>query len=90
VNGPLPITTLGAFRDLIDSGRLLVITDTARGVRLHADPDGCRHVREDAFAEKVLRNSEKNGAYFSVATADEALSRWPDLTPCQSPACAGS
>jgi hypothetical protein len=89
VNGPIPIRTLGEFRETIDSGRLLVITDTADGVRLHTDPDGCSYVREDSFETKVLGNSERNGAYFSVASLDEALAKWPDLSICRSVACAG-
>jgi hypothetical protein len=89
VESPIPIRTLGDFRETIDSGRLLVITDTADGARLHTDPDGCTGVGEGAFETKVPRNFERNGAYFSVVSRAEALYGWPDLSVCRSPACGG-
>ena len=85
---PTAIRTLGEFREALDSGRCLVITDSVKGARVHPDPEGCPHVQERSFEEKVLTNSERNGSYFSVATTEEALQEWPEISVCRSAACA--
>lgn len=87
---PMPITSLGEFRDALDSKEGIVITDAASGPRFHVDPAKCGHVQERWFESKVLANAEKNGGYFAVGTLEEARETWPDVLVCRSSACASA
>jgi hypothetical protein len=90
MNEPLPIKNLHQFRNVLANGSGLVITDSTRPPAFHPDPVGCPHVQEHFFTSKVLRNREKNGGYFAVASLEQAREPWPDTARCPSSACSAA
>jgi hypothetical protein len=60
-----------AFREAQRApGRLIVITDTATGHKIHHP--WCDYVREEFFVAKVVDGGGRNGAYYLCATPSEA------------------
>lgn len=83
------ISTAAEFREAVGSGDGLVITDSANGsgAMFHPDPDGCTHVQEHSFEQKVVQNRERHGSYFRVGSLAEAREHWADAPTCRSSAC---
>ena len=76
----MELTTLAEFRTAVRSGRVIVITDTANGVKAHRTD--CPRLTEDYFIQKVVDGRRKNGSYFSEATLGDAT-RAHDAVPCR-------
>jgi hypothetical protein len=89
VTQPKRIATAGEFREAVAHAKL-VITDSANGATYHPDPDGCGHIQEHSFNQKVIDNCERNGQYFRVDSLREARERWPDVRACRSSACSSA
>jgi hypothetical protein len=86
------ITSVAEFRRMIQSRTPLVITDRANdpGAMFHPDPEGCSHVQEHSFEQKVVQNREANGSYFIVASLADARAHWPHVRKCRSSACSSA
>jgi hypothetical protein len=68
---PERLTAVDEFRDAKRAReRLIVITDTATGHRIHHA--WCDDVSEENFVQKVIEGKGKNGAYYVCATPAEA------------------
>ena len=61
-----------AFLNAVREGRMIVITDSATGNKLHR-PE-CVWVDEQHFVRKVLDNGKRNGRYYAVDSAEDARS----------------
>jgi hypothetical protein len=66
----IPSTTLLAFRDAVDEGRAILITDNETGDAVHHAP--CSGVREEYFTEKVIVKGGRNGSYFEFEDSEPA------------------
>lgn len=81
------LTSIEEFRGLFGSDDFLVITDTIqRTATFHVDPEGCSHVQERSFEQKVVENRGLNGSYHRVGSFQAAKGRWPHLRVCRSSA----
>jgi hypothetical protein len=73
------LQTLEHFRRASRVGRVIAITDVASGVKAHRA--NCPHVQERYIVQKVIEGAGKNGAYFVVASLEEAQ-RELGAAPC--------
>jgi hypothetical protein len=78
----MELLSLADFHAAQRAGRLIVITDTATGDKVHQSD--CPYVTDDNFIRKVIEGHGKNGRYFAESALDEAV-RVHRATPC--PVC---